>query len=359
VRSRVALVAGAVMVCTWLLSPAPALADDAPPPTTPTQPAAPVRVMVNGDSISQGFDGDLTWRYRLWQELRRQHVSVDMVGPFDQPHLTAGWHTTSYGQSGWDRDHDSVGGSELSSLAATIASQVRRERPDVIVLEAGLNDLRHGASPATVLRSLDRYVSQVRAVEPQVRIIVSPVLASLEKGMPGLASRISSYDALLGHEVATLSSTGSPVTLAATTSGWSASRMTWDGTHPDPAGECFLAQRYAQALLSAHAVPGLGWPQIRTVTTWDRQPPVHVTLRGGRALISWDTERSTGARVWIKRAGHAAQVIRTKRATPGLHVRSRRLVAGATYVVRVSIQRRAMVTPFGPATLVQVPRRHG
>jgi lysophospholipase L1-like esterase len=352
VRSRVALVIGVILVGSWLMLDAPALAD------APTS-VGPVRVMVNGDSISQGFDGDVTWRYRLWQELRRQHVDVDMVGPLDEPHLTAGWHTTSYAQTGWDRDHDAVGGSMLSSWATSIGSQVRRERPGVIVLEAGLNDLRHGASPSAVLASLDRYVSQVRAAEPDERIIVSPVLASLEPGLPWLASRIASYDALLGHEVATLTSAASPIVLAATTTGWSASGMTWDGTHPDPVGESFLAQRFAQALVSTRAVPGLGPPAIRIVRTWERFPPVRVAVRDRRALISWDTERSTGARIWIKRGGHAAQVIRVARATPGLRVRSRRLVAGAAYLVRVSIQRRAMATPYGPATHVQVPRaRH-
>ncbi len=81
-------VVGAILVGIVPSLDAPALADASPA-------AAPVRIMVNGDSISQGFDGDVNWRYRLWQEIRRQHVSVDMVGPFDAPHLTAGWRTTA------------------------------------------------------------------------------------------------------------------------------------------------------------------------------------------------------------------------------------------------------------------------
>lgn len=39
-------------------------------------------MMVVGDSISQGEEGDWTWRYRLWEWLKVQDVVVDFVGPF-------------------------------------------------------------------------------------------------------------------------------------------------------------------------------------------------------------------------------------------------------------------------------------
>lgn len=53
------------------------------------RPAAPVpsgpveRIMVVGDSITQGSSGDYTWRYRLWRHLTDRGVRVDLVGPRD------------------------------------------------------------------------------------------------------------------------------------------------------------------------------------------------------------------------------------------------------------------------------------
>ena len=39
-------------------------------------------MMVVGDSISQGGEGDWTWRYRLWEWFKVQDVVVDFIGPF-------------------------------------------------------------------------------------------------------------------------------------------------------------------------------------------------------------------------------------------------------------------------------------
>src|ERR1051325_8984064 len=41
-----------------------------------------IKVMVVGDSISHGRQGDRTWRYRLWEWFRQQNVSIQFVGPF-------------------------------------------------------------------------------------------------------------------------------------------------------------------------------------------------------------------------------------------------------------------------------------
>jgi hypothetical protein len=44
-----------------------------------------IRLMIVGDSISQGMEGDWTWRYRLWEWLRSQPtgaVDFEFVGPW-------------------------------------------------------------------------------------------------------------------------------------------------------------------------------------------------------------------------------------------------------------------------------------
>jgi hypothetical protein len=41
-----------------------------------------ISIMTVGDSISQGGEGDWTWRYRLWEWFKSQDVTVEFVGPF-------------------------------------------------------------------------------------------------------------------------------------------------------------------------------------------------------------------------------------------------------------------------------------
>ncbi|WP_107484679.1 NPP1 family protein [Streptomyces sp. MJM1172] len=58
--------------------------DPNPPvePPEPPRPTDPLKGMVVGDSMTQGHEGDWTWRYRLWQWFRDQDASVDFVGPY-------------------------------------------------------------------------------------------------------------------------------------------------------------------------------------------------------------------------------------------------------------------------------------
>ncbi len=43
----------------------------------------PVRILLVGDSVTQGSAGDWTWRYRLAQHLVDADVPFDFVGPDD------------------------------------------------------------------------------------------------------------------------------------------------------------------------------------------------------------------------------------------------------------------------------------
>jgi hypothetical protein len=52
-----------------------------PPTDIEIRPGA-ISMMIVGDSLSQGGEGDWTWRYRLWEWFRREEVMVDFVGPF-------------------------------------------------------------------------------------------------------------------------------------------------------------------------------------------------------------------------------------------------------------------------------------
>jgi hypothetical protein len=49
------------------------------PETAVQKPHQPISVMIVGDSITQGLEGDWTWRYRLWEWFKDQDVKVRRV----------------------------------------------------------------------------------------------------------------------------------------------------------------------------------------------------------------------------------------------------------------------------------------
>lgn len=41
-----------------------------------------LRILIVGDSMSQGAEGDYTWRYRIWSWCQEQNISATFVGPY-------------------------------------------------------------------------------------------------------------------------------------------------------------------------------------------------------------------------------------------------------------------------------------
>src|SRR6266700_1732919 len=62
---------------------APTAAGPVPSSPVPRQPSGPVpRIMIVGDSITEGSSGDYTWQYRLYDHLRADGVRPAVVGPY-------------------------------------------------------------------------------------------------------------------------------------------------------------------------------------------------------------------------------------------------------------------------------------
>ena len=77
------LVALAAVSLFALASPASARPDQIPlvpnPALSTEEPNDPISVMIVGDSITQGQEGDWTWRYRIWQWFKDEGIEVCSV----------------------------------------------------------------------------------------------------------------------------------------------------------------------------------------------------------------------------------------------------------------------------------------
>lgn len=315
-------------------------------------PAAPIRILLTGDSTVQGFHGDYTWRYRLAKEFARQGRAVDFVGSRTAPAARSPFKTAQYADPHFDSNHFALVASGLTQQAGWIGAEVTSQRPDVIVIAAGINDLRNGLTPAQTNVQLRRWIGFARRAKPDVRIVVSTVLPSIYAARPNLGQDVATYNALARQSVTELSTAQSPLYLADTTRGWTVAADTYDDLHPNPTGETLIAQRMAETFRTMGI---LTQPSaLYRTTSWNRQPRVNVVIRNQRAVLTWDYQSLTGARVWMRRVGSAAHYSGIRYS--GGTMTTSQLVPRATYEFRISMIRSRMSTPLGPITRITVPR---
>ena len=253
-------------------------------------PPGPVKVLLIGDSVTQGSSGDWTWRYRLWKHLQATYdAPVDFVGPRDDLHdiLTDQNGNDDYIDPGFDRDHAARWGMTLSYADTPIDELVEDYQPDVVVEMLGTNDLLFlQQSPAQVEQNIENFVTAAQSADPDVDIVLSEITQTWFTGATEL-------NALLADGAAELDTAGSTVVLADTDNGYTSAAHTFDDSHPNARGEMLIAAAVADSLAGL----GIGTPPVRplpTVPLGPRIPSVlHGSVSGRAADLTWT--RSPGA----------------------------------------------------------------
>jgi lysophospholipase L1-like esterase len=127
--------------------------------------AEPLRVMAFGDSLTKGTGSTHGAGYRLsfLRRMKEAGVEVDMVGSFH------------HGPKDIDRDHQGHQGQGVAKLDSVSWDELRRERPDAVLLMIGTNDAKESTFVADAFRIrysvlLDRILSESRT-----RLVVATV----------------------------------------------------------------------------------------------------------------------------------------------------------------------------------------
>jgi len=250
----------------------------------------PVRIMLVGDSMTEGSSGDWTWRYRLARYLDAAGVVYDFVGPrTTMLDLASNEHTsTEYVDPTFDQHHFARWGESLHLIlnenAAvpedSIGWAVSTYQPDVVVELLGINDLLFGSPPQETLDVAHTFVDEVRAAKPDTTLVMSTV--------PGEQyPHVADYNTLLRAAAPTWSLPSSPVVVSDPAPGWSPADDTCDNTHPSAVGDVRIAAAEQDALSSL----GIGSPAPRPLPTppvGPRQPAVLDGARGnGQAFLTW------------------------------------------------------------------------
>ncbi|WP_107452655.1 fibronectin type III domain-containing protein [Streptomyces sp. TLI_053] len=247
--------------------------------------SVPLRVLVVGDSMTQGMEGDWTWRYRLWEWFRNQHVAVDFVGPYrgtkqpDAPNGPPGPPPLqgeienpsavpppvdgAYAQgvpAGFDSDHFAVWGRQAAQDKDLIGPVVAQYRPDLVLFGIGFNDMGWLVSDAPgTLESVKAMVDRARAAKPDLRFAVANVpMRPLIEGRQDLIVKTRQYNTLLAKAIPSWSTPASPVEPVDWEGAYSCDTNTcpaaYDNLHPNALGEFQIASAFERTLHDGYGI---------------------------------------------------------------------------------------------------------
>lgn len=203
---------------------------------TVAAPSAQVlRIMPLGTSSTVGGGSPATAGFRgpLETLLARDGIAFDMVGsqrtgPPSVP----------------DRDHEGHGGWTMLRMQPLVARWVRTQRPDVVLLQVGTNDLLTGTTATVTAQRLDLMLTTIHSVSP-ARVIVAGVWAPLPQQRQARAD----YAHLTAAVVAQHHTRGESVTFFDTSTLLGRPDL-FDGLHPNANGYRKIAALWEQQIRS-------------------------------------------------------------------------------------------------------------
>lgn len=239
----------------------------------------PPRVLIVGDSITQGAVGYHTWRYFF----AAAHPGVDFVGNKRGTFSIYGgnWDYTganAYAVSGWDSDHAAVWGGSMTNAnpdpklyQLPIGELTATYAPDTIVSAWGINDLNSGVSPAALVEAYAGWIAGARAQRPTVDFVISELAWTWGTGPS--STKASEFNALLDDLAVRLAAPGSTIVIARMTEDYTQAD-TYDGIHPDRSGEEKIARMMTAAYAKLAPAPE---PEPAAVEPEPVVEPVRVT----------------------------------------------------------------------------------
>jgi hypothetical protein len=266
-----------------------------PCPPVPGQPTGgSPRIMIVGDSITSGSSGDYTWQYRLYQHLRADGVSPQMVGPYGwlYNNVTRADGDCSYADPMFERANDAYWGMPLWQEESAIKAKVAKYRPDYLLELLGLDDFAFfGKTQPQMASYLAGFIGQARAANPHIRIVLGIILPdSRTQDSATFAASIAAFNNTISATASQLSTAASPIAVANDAAGFNVAADTWDGSHPNANGEVRIAAGFANALArrfglgSAYPTP---FPVLPTGPLTRPQLTASAGGNPGSALLSW------------------------------------------------------------------------
>lgn len=233
-------------------------------------------VMPLGDSITEGVGSSTgsSYRAKLFGDLEANAKSVDFVGSQRSGQLS-------------DPDHEGHSGWTIAQIAQAADAAVPANRPNVVVLHAGTNDMDRGQQNGAVGR-LDGLIAQIQEDSSGTTVLVATLVPSTNRATQ---DRITAFNREIRDLVRRRQSAGERVALVDMSAVTTADLA--DGLHPNDAGYRKMADAFFKAVADAAE---RGWIQAPSGGTRPGCP-----APGGRWIprgqIASGTGAATGPRV--------------------------------------------------------------
>jgi lysophospholipase L1-like esterase len=255
-----------------------------------TSAPAPVRIMPLGDSITAGPG---CWRAFLWDQLQRAgYTDIDFVGTQNSGGCSVPLDADHEGHSGFA----ATGIADQNQLPPWLSAT----HPDIVLMHLGTNDMWGGTiSTAQILTAYSKLVDQMRASNPNMKIIVAKIIPMEPSTCTGCAQRVVDLDNAIPAWAAGRTTSASPITVVDQWTGFSAATDTFDGVHPVDSGFQKMANRWYPAVAAALGEPtppdtnppptGTCAATYKLVGQWNDGFQGEVTVRNGgtASTSSW------------------------------------------------------------------------
>ncbi len=205
-----------------------------------------VTIMPFGDSVTSfGSNPESSYRYWLYQKLQDAGFNnFDFVG-----------HSTGVGDGAplndWpDEDYEGGGNDWTSLTALDDADSAGSLNPDIVLLDIGSNDFGEGwetQNASATRTNIDMIIETLRAHNENVIVLLAKPTGWITAD-PNEKKFQSTLQGAVGKAAQDEKRLGANVMVVNIHSGFSASKDTKDGVHPNVRGEQKIANKYFAAL---------------------------------------------------------------------------------------------------------------
>lgn len=214
--------------------------------------AAPVRIMPLGDSITAGPG---CWRAFLWDQLQTAgYTDIDFVGSVSD----GGGCNSGFA---YDFNHEGHGGFSATGIADNnqLPPWLNAASPDIVLMHLGTNDMWGGFIPLqNKLNAITKLVGQMRASNPNMKIIVAQIIPMSPSNCPTCAADVVAFNNSIPNWAAGLTTAQSPIVVVDQWNGFDVVADTNDGVHPVTSGFVKMANRWFPVLAQVldDVIPG-------------------------------------------------------------------------------------------------------
>ena len=208
-------------------------------------PLEPLKIMLIGDSITEGVCSSGSYRRYLDGMLRRDGKLIDFVGSRKKHHDNQ-VEPDSYE---YDVEHEGHWGKGSAWLAENLPDLLKGDAPDVAVVQMGSEDIVVGTTDAAaltegIIRNIGRVVATLREKDGDVKIVLAKVIP-----VRGKAEEVELLNLKISNFGTAHSTSRSPLLVADLHTGFSSSEDLADGgVLPNPSGAKKMARVLADAI---------------------------------------------------------------------------------------------------------------